>query len=190
MTCDAIPTVNVPHHYVMHDVAWVALFSTSATVIVAALTSYLPIRAEDRRAGHERQRLQEAREAESIAARERRLRTRLDRTRSAVLRLASTVRICMDIRRDQHARLNDHDLVERLARARDDYYHAIVKIEALRALVSDDDAALASVERLLSAVAEAYSHVRSASSVQGDPDQVETLIRAALREVTAAVPTA
>jgi hypothetical protein len=169
----------------MHDVAWVALFSGSATVIVAALGGYWPIRAKNRRAAYERQRLQEAREAESSAAQERQ--QRLDRTRSVVLLLAVTVRVCMDIRRDQRPRPNDHDLVEMLARARDCYYQANVTIEALRALVSDNDEALASVDRLLSAVAEAYSYVRSASSEQGDPDQVETLIRSALHEVSSTI---
>jgi hypothetical protein len=173
----------------MHDVAWVALFSGSATVIVAAAGGYWPIRAEDRRAGHERRRIQEAREAENSAARERRLRRGLARTRSAVLLLAVTVRVCVDIRRDQYARLNDHDLVEMLGRARDCYYQANVKIEALRTLVSGDDEALTAIERLLSVVAEAFSHVRSASSEPGDPDQVETLIRSTLREVSEAVRT-
>jgi hypothetical protein len=171
----------------MHDVAWVALFSGSATVIVAALGGYWPIRAENHRAEHERQRIEEAREADERAAREGRLRQATDRTRSAVLLLAVTVRICMDIRRDQHARLNDRDLVEALARARDCYYEANMEIETLRALVSPQNRSLEALDGLISAVAKGFSHVRSASSEQGDPDQVEGRIRESLREVTHAV---
>jgi hypothetical protein len=174
----------------MQDTALVALFTGTSTALAAALGAGWQVLGESLRSRHERQRLNDTQEAERQAAHERRLRRELARTRSAVLLLAVTVRICMDIRRDQHARLNDQDLVEMLARARDCYYEANVKIEALRALVGGGEQALTAIEELLSAVAEAFSHVRSASSEQGDPDQVETLIRSALREVSESVRTA
>lgn len=171
----------------MQDTALVALFTGSSTAIVAALGGAWPVLAEHRRARHERQRVLEAQEAERKAAHERRLRRGLARTRAAVLLLAVTVRVCMDIRRTEHARLREEDLVDALARARDCYYQANVTIESLRTLVSDDEDALSAIEHLLSAVAEAFSHVRSANSEPVDPDRAETLIRSALREVSEAV---
>jgi hypothetical protein len=174
----------------MQDTALVALFTGSSTAIVAALGGAWPVLAERRRARHERERMLDAREAERKAARERRLRRGLARTRAAVLLLAVTVRVCMDIRRTEHARLREADLVDALARARDCYYQANVTIESLRTLVGDDEDALGAIEHLLAAVAGAFSHVRSANSETVDPDQAETLIRSALREVSEAVRTA
>jgi hypothetical protein len=173
----------------MQDTALVALFTGSSTAIVAALGGAWPVLAENRRARHERERLLDAQEADRKAARERRLRRGLARTRAAVLLLAVTVRVCMDIRGNEHARLNEQDLVDALSRARDCYYRANVTIESLRTLIGDNDQALSAMEQLLSAVADAFSHVRSASSEPADPDQVERLIRSALREVSEAVRT-
>lgn len=174
----------------MQDTALVALFTGSSTAIVAALGGAWPVLAERRRARHERERMLDAREAEREAAHERRLRRGLARTRAAVLLLAVTVRVCMDIRGNEHARLREQDLVDALTRARDCYYQANVTIESLRTLVIDDDEALSALDQLISAVAGAFSHVRSASSATVDPDQAETLIRSALREVSEAVRTA
>jgi hypothetical protein len=171
----------------MQDTALVALFTGSSTAIVAALGGAWPVLAEHRRARHERRRMLEEQEAERRAAHERRLRRGLARSRAAVLLLAVTVRVCMDIRRTEHARLREEDLVDALARARDCYYRANVTIESLRTLVSDDEDALGAIEHLLSAVAVAFSHVRSANSEPVDPDQVETLIRSALRGVSESV---
>jgi hypothetical protein len=174
----------------MQDTALVALFTGSSTAIVAALGGAWPVLAENRRARHERQRIQNDEEAERKAAHARRLRRGLARTRAAVLLLAVTVRVCMDIRGSEHARLNEQDLVDALARARDCYYQANVTIESLRTLVGDNDAALSAIEKLLSAVAEAFSHVRSANSAPVDPDKAESLIRRELRAVSEAVRTA
>jgi hypothetical protein len=190
VTCGTTTAVGVTHHCVMQDTALVALFTGSSTAIVAALGGAWPVLAENRRARHERQRILNEQEAERKAAHARRLRRGLTRTRSAVLLLAVTVRVCMDIRGSEHARLNEQDLVDALARARDCYFRANVTIESLRTLVGDNDQALSAIEKLLSAVAEAFSHVRSANSARVDPDQAEALIRRELREVSEAVRTA
>ena len=105
----------------------------------------------------------------------------------AVLELALIVRVSADIRRDVHARLNPEDLGRTLSRARECYYQANVEIEALRTLVSAREDAVVAIEQLLAAVVEAYSHVRSAASEQGDPAQVENLIRSEFRKVSEAV---
>lgn len=171
----------------MQDTALVALFTGASTAIAAALGGGWAVLGESRRARHERRRLADERAAKKAAARERRLRHRLDSVRAAVLMLAVTVRVSADIRGDMHARLTPQDLGEALSRARDCYYQANVEIEALRALVSAREEAVVAIEQLLAAVAEAYSHVRSAASEQGDPAQVENLIRSELRKVSEAV---
>lgn len=171
----------------MHDTAWVALFTGSATAIGAMLGAGSQVLAESRRARHELERIRDARAAERAAARERRLRRSVARTRAAVLRLAVTVRVCADLRRDQHARLHERDLIDVLGQAREQYYQASVRIEALRTLADGDEGALTAIDGLLSAVTEAYDHVRSASSEQSDPERVEQRIRSEVRKVCEAV---
>ncbi|WP_433187616.1 hypothetical protein [Actinoallomurus sp. CA-150999] len=168
----------------MPDTALVALFTGASTAIAAVLGVGSQLLGEGRRALHELERVRDARDAERQAEREERLRRGTDRMRAAVLRLAVTVRVCADIRRDQHARLHERDLVDMLGQARDHYYRANVRIEALRTLVSGSPEALAAIEELLSAVTEAYDHVRSASSTQTDPERVEKRIRSELRRVS------
>jgi len=171
----------------MQDTALVALFTGTSTAIAVALGAGWQVLGENLRARHERQRRLDADLSEREETRQRRLRRGLDRTRAAVLRLAVTVRVCADIREDPGARLHNDDLIEMLTRARQTYYEANLRIEALRALASPDEAALDAIDHLLDVVSDAYSHVRSAGSEPSDPDQVENLIRIGLREVSAAV---
>ncbi|MCO6003866.1 hypothetical protein NE236_02635 [Actinoallomurus purpureus] len=171
----------------MPDTALVALFTGASTAIAALVGVGSQLLGESRRARHELERVRDARDAERAAEREQRLRRGTDRVRAAVLRLAVTVRVCADIRRDQHARLHERDLIDMLGQARDHYYRANVRIEALRALVGGSAEAVAAIEGLLSAVTEAYEHVRSASSEQADPELVEKRIRSELRRVSEAV---
>lgn len=170
----------------MNPTALVALITGTSTALAATLTAVWALLNERMKAKYERLRQQDVRLADAADNRRRELREVYDAAQSSVLKLALTVRLALEMRRDSNVRLDDDDLPGQLRQARVDYQEARVAIARLWAECAGDRQRQA-IDDVKAVSDEVFGHAISSGSRTVDPKIVEERIQSSLRGLTLVV---
>jgi hypothetical protein len=174
----------------MQDVAVVALAAFSATMVGAGYgaisASYKAFFVERRKAAaankHEfLQRIEQDRQAHREE-----LERALAEARLAVIRVSVGTQLVQDMRQTADARLDDHDLPDRIRQTRNDYPAAEAALIGLWGVCrqkSTKDAVLSLLEDLTWA----FRYGKSAGGADIDPEKIDARIKKRLQELSVAV---
>ncbi|MEU8796308.1 hypothetical protein [Spirillospora sp. NPDC048819] len=172
----------------MQDVAIVGLAIGSATILGTVMATVGGFVAEWRRTRRTSRQERDQRAEREQEVHRRELQASLAEVRLAVIKVSVGTQLVQDMRRTDAARLDNHDLPDRIRRIRDDYPKAEAALLGLWG-ISRSEETREVVASLLEEVAWAFQYGKSAGGADVDPVEIDRRIKHRVQQLSIAVTT-